>query len=137
MFVDQVSIFCKAGDGGPGACSFRREAHIPRGGPDGGDGGRGGNVVIEADENVSSLVHLVGVRHWHAENGHPGQPTLKAGRMGEEKVIRVPPGTIIRDATRGFAMLLALPRLHALLGLQTLLGQDCRHCWDCNTNYDG
>ena len=104
MFVDQVSIFCKAGDGGPGACSFRREAHIPRGGPDGGDGGRGGHVVIEADENVSSLVHLVGVRHWHAENGHPGQPTLKAGRMGEEKVLRVPPGTIIRDAGRGYVL---------------------------------
>lgn len=104
MFVDQVAIYCKGGDGGPGACSFRREAHVPRGGPDGGDGGRGGHVIIEADENVNSLVHLVGVRHWHSENGHPGMATLKAGRMGEDTVIRVPPGTIIRDATRGFIL---------------------------------
>lgn len=104
MFVDQVAIYCKAGDGGPGACSFRREAHVPRGGPDGGDGGRGGHVIIEADENVNSLVHLVGVRHWNSENGHPGMATLKAGRMGEDTVIRVPPGTIIRDATRGFIL---------------------------------
>ena len=104
MFVDQVVIYCKAGDGGPGACSFRREAHVPRGGPDGGDGGRGGHVIIEADENVSSLVHLVGVRHWNADNGCPGQPTLKAGRMGEDTIIRVPPGTLIRDAERGFVL---------------------------------
>ena len=104
MFVDQVSIFCKAGDGGPGACSFRREAHIPRGGPDGGDGGRGGHVVIEADENVSSLVHLVGVRHWNAENGQPGQPTLKTGKNGEDTVIRVPPGTVLRDLARDFVL---------------------------------
>jgi GTP-binding protein len=104
MFVDQVTIYCKAGDGGPGSCSFRREAHVPRGGPDGGDGGRGGHIIIEADENVSSLVHLVGVRHWNAENGHPGLPTLKAGKMGEDKIIRVPCGTVLRDATRGFVM---------------------------------
>jgi GTP-binding protein len=104
MFVDQVEIYCKAGDGGPGSCSFRREAHIPRGGPDGGDGGRGGHVVLEADENVNSLVHLVGVRHWNAENGHPGQPTLKTGRMGEDTVIKVPPGTIVRDSNRGFVL---------------------------------
>ena len=104
MFVDQVRIICKAGDGGPGSCSFRREAHVPRGGPDGGDGGRGGHVIIEADENISSLVHLVGLRHCTSENGHPGQPTLKAGRMGEDTIIRVPPGTVIRDATRGFVL---------------------------------
>ena len=82
MFVDQVTIYCKAGDGGPGSCSFRREAHIPRGGPDGGDGGRGGHVIIEADENVNSLVHLVGIRHWTAENGlsliHISEPTRRS-----------------------------------------------------------
>lgn len=104
MFVDQVTIYCKAGDGGPGSCSFRREAHVPRGGPDGGDGGRGGHVILEADENVSSLVHLVGVRHWNADNGEPGQPTLKTGRNGEDTIIRVPPGTILRDARRDFVL---------------------------------
>jgi GTP-binding protein len=104
MFVDQVAICCKGGDGGSGCCSFRREAHVPRGGPDGGDGGRGGHVILEADENVSSLVHLVGIKHWNAENGQPGMPALKSGRDGEDLIIRVPPGTIVRDAQRGFVL---------------------------------
>lgn len=104
MFVDQLSISCYAGKGGPGCCSFRREAHVPRGGPDGGDGGRGGHVIIEADENVSSLVHLVGIRDWRADNGAPGQTSLKTGRDAEDIVIRVPPGTILRDARRGFVL---------------------------------
>ena len=104
MFVDQVSIDCQAGDGGDGCCSFRREAHVPRGGPDGGDGGRGGHVLIEADENVSSLVHLVGIKHWRADRGQPGQPSLKAGRDGEDLLIRVPPGTILRDTKRNFVL---------------------------------
>jgi GTP-binding protein len=103
-FVDQISICCKAGDGGDGCCSFRREAHVPRGGPDGGDGGRGGHVILEADENVSSLVHLVGIKHWNADNGQPGQPSLKSGRDGEDLVIRVPPGTILRDTRRNFVL---------------------------------
>lgn len=77
---------------------------MPRGGPDGGDGGRGGHVIIEADENVSSLVHLVGIRDWHAANGAPGHTALKTGRDGEDLVIRVPPGTILRDAKRGFVL---------------------------------
>jgi GTP-binding protein len=104
MFVDQVTIFCQAGNGGDGCLSFRREAHVPRGGPDGGDGGRGGHVSIEADENVSSLVHLVGVKHWNAEHGQPGFPSLKTGRDGEDLVIRVPTGTILRDARRDFVL---------------------------------
>lgn len=104
MFVDRVAIIAKGGDGGDGCSSFRREAHVPRGGPDGGDGGRGGHVVIEADENVSSLVHLVGIMHWYAENGRQGQATLKTGASGEDLIIRVPPGTLIRDAQRGFVL---------------------------------
>ena len=104
MFVDQLSISCYGGHGGPGCCSFRRESHVPRGGPDGGDGGRGGHVIIEADENVSSLVHLVGIKDWRADNGTPGQTTLKTGRDAADIVIRVPPGTILRDARRGFIL---------------------------------
>lgn len=104
MFVDQLSISCFGGAGGPGCSSFRREAHVPRGGPDGGDGGRGGHVIIEADENVSSLVHLVGIRDWRADNGSPGQTSLKTGRDAEDIVIRVPPGTILRDTRRGFIL---------------------------------
>lgn len=104
MFVDTVSIVCKAGDGGDGCSSFRREAHVPRGGPDGGDGGRGGHVIIEADENVSSLIHLVGVKHWNATNGQPGIGSLKTGRDGEDLLIRVPTGTILRDSKRNFVL---------------------------------
>lgn len=104
MFVDQIEITCKGGDGGPGCSSFRREAHVPRGGPDGGDGGRGGHVVIIADENVDSLVHLVGIRHWFAENGQPGTGSLKTGKDGGDLVIRVPMGTILRDSQRGFVL---------------------------------
>lgn len=104
MFVDQVSISCYGGHGGPGCCSFRREAHVPRGGPDGGDGGRGGHVILEADENVNSLVHLVGIKDWKADNGVPGQTSLKTGRDGDDIIIRVPPGTILRDANRGFVL---------------------------------
>lgn len=101
MFIDQIAFACKAGDGGSGCLSFRREAHVPRGGPDGGDGGRGGHVIILADENVNSLVHLVGVRQWAAENGQPGQAVLRTGRQGEDLILRVPLGTVLRDATRG------------------------------------
>jgi GTP-binding protein len=104
MFVDSITIFCRAGDGGDGMCSFRREAHVPRGGPDGGDGGRGGHIILMADENVSSLAHLVGIRHWVADNGCGGQPSLKTGRDGEDTTIRVPPGTILRDAKRGHVL---------------------------------
>lgn len=104
MFVDQVTITCQGGDGGNGCCSFRREAHVPRGGPDGGDGGRGGHVILEADENVSSLVHLVGIKHWRAEHGQPGMPALKTGRDGEDLIIRVPPGTMVRDTLRNFVL---------------------------------
>lgn len=104
MFVDQIEIVCKAGDGGDGCSSFRRESHVPRGGPDGGDGGRGGHVIIEADENVGSLVHLVGIRNWNAQNGFPGQGSMKSGRNADDIVIRVPTGTILRDAKRGHVL---------------------------------
>lgn len=101
MFVDRVDIYCKAGDGGDGCASFRREAHVPRGGPNGGDGGSGGDVVVLADENVSSLSNLIGHKHWNAERGGHGQGTLKTGRSGQDAVIMVPPGTLVLDSKRG------------------------------------
>lgn len=104
MFVDRVTIYCQAGDGGSGCLSFRREARVPRGGPDGGDGGDGGNVVVLADENVGSLSNIVGHKHWRAGRGEHGQGSLMTGKRGEEAVIRVPPGTLIRDADRGFLL---------------------------------
>lgn len=101
MFVDRVTIYCEAGDGGDGCMSFRREANVPRGGPDGGDGGRGGSVIVLADENVSSLANIVGHKHWKAERGRHGEGDLRTGRSGEDVVILVPPGTLVRDADRG------------------------------------
>jgi GTP-binding protein len=101
MFVDQVTIYCEAGDGGDGCMSFRREAKVPRGGPDGGDGGKGGNVIVVADVNISSLANIVGHKHWKAERGRHGEGDLRTGRSGEDAVILVPPGTLVRDADRG------------------------------------
>lgn len=101
MFVDRVDIYCKAGDGGDGCASFRREAHVPRGGPNGGDGGKGGDVVVLADENVSSLSNIIGHKHWNAERGGHGQGSLKTGKNGEDAVIMVPPGTLVLDSKRG------------------------------------
>ncbi|QDV15553.1 GTPase Obg [Gimesia panareensis] len=101
MFVDRVDIYCKAGDGGDGCASFRREAHVPRGGPNGGDGGKGGDVIVLADENVSSLANIIGHKHWNAGRGGHGQGSLKTGRNGEDAVIMVPPGTLVLDSKRG------------------------------------
>lgn len=104
MFVDRVTIYCKAGDGGSGCMSFRREAYIPRGGPDGGNGGDGGHVIIRADSNLGSLANIVGHKHWNAERGGHGQGKLKTGKCGEDAVAFVPPGTIVRDADRGHVL---------------------------------
>lgn len=104
MFIDRVEIDCRAGNGGDGCLSFRREAHVPRGGPDGGDGGRGGDVIIRADRNLGSLSNIAGHRHWNAEHGKPGQGSLKTGRSGEDVVVLVPPGTIVKDAHEGFTI---------------------------------
>jgi GTP-binding protein len=104
MFVDQITIDCQAGDGGSGCLSFRREARVPRGGPDGGDGGHGGDVLIVADSNVSSLSAIVGHKHWRAGRGEHGMGSLMTGKRGEDVVIRVPPGTLVRDADRGFVL---------------------------------
>lgn len=97
MFIDRVDLVCRAGDGGSGCSSFRREAFIPRGGPDGGDGGHGGNVVVRADENLGSLYSLVGHRQWNADHGRPGEGALCTGRSGSDVIILVPPGTLIKD----------------------------------------
>lgn len=101
MFVDRVSIECRAGDGGNGCSSFRKEAHVPRGGPDGGDGGGGGSIIIQADRNLGSLGNLVGHHHWKAERGQHGMGSLKTGRTAENEVILVPPGTLVKDTDHG------------------------------------
>jgi GTP-binding protein len=97
MFVDEAHIWVKAGDGGRGCLSFRREKYVPKGGPDGGDGGRGGHVYFEAVENKDTLLDFAGRHHWRAENGKHGQGSNKNGADGADLVIPVPPGTLIYD----------------------------------------
>ncbi|QDT52819.1 GTPase Obg [Caulifigura coniformis] len=101
MFVDRVNIHCKAGDGGNGCASFRREAHIARGGPDGGDGGDGGSVIIQAERNLGSLSNIQGHHHWTADSGRDGRGALCSGRKGGDLYIYVPPGTLVKDAHSG------------------------------------
>jgi GTPase len=98
MFVDEAKIWAKAGDGGNGCMSFRREKYIPKGGPDGGDGGKGGDVYFVTDENLDTLMDFAGKHHWQAGNGKPGSSNNKTGANGEDLIIRVPPGTLIYDA---------------------------------------
>lgn len=98
MFVDRVEVEVLAGNGGNGCVSFRREKFIPRGGPDGGDGGNGGSVIVVAKSGVDSLVILSHRKHWRARHGGPGSGSNRHGANGEDLVIEVPPGTIVRDA---------------------------------------
>jgi len=98
MFVDEARIWVKAGDGGHGCVSFRRERFVPKGGPDGGDGGRGGDVYFEADPSLNTLIDFRGQHHWRAGNGQGGQGKNRHGADGEDLVIRVPVGTLIYDA---------------------------------------
>jgi GTP-binding protein len=97
MFIDEAQIWVKAGNGGDGCVSFRREKYIPKGGPDGGDGGRGGHIYFQAVENLDTLLDFAGKHHWRAENGRPGSGNNKHGADGQDLIIRVPPGTLIYD----------------------------------------
>jgi len=97
MFIDEAKIWIKAGDGGNGCVSFRREKFIPKGGPDGGDGGAGGNVYFRAVENLDTLLDFTGKHHWRAQNGQPGSGKNKHGSGGQDLIINVPPGTLIYD----------------------------------------
>ena len=104
MFTDRVEIECTAGDGGAGCMSFRREPYVPRGGPDGGDGGHGGSVIVRADTNRGSLDSVVHRKHWTAERGRHGEGSLRRGANGEDTVILVPPGTLVLDSQRGHTL---------------------------------
>lgn len=101
MFIDYAEIFIKAGDGGNGAVAFRREKFVPKGGPSGGNGGKGGDIVFKADRNISTLLDLRYKKQYLAENGKPGGTSLKDGKDGPPLIIRVPVGTIIKDAESG------------------------------------
>ncbi len=104
MFVDEVKIFVKGGDGGNGCVSFRREPHVPRGGPDGGDGGRGGSVWLEADSGVNTLADFRFQRKFRAANGQPGAGKNMAGRGADDLTVTVPVGTVVQDAATGELM---------------------------------
>ncbi len=100
-FSDETYIDVQSGDGGAGCVSFRREKFVPKGGPDGGDGGRGGDVIFVVKDNLRTLGHLKMVRSYHAENGRGGQGARMYGRDGRDIEIPVPPGTVIKNAETG------------------------------------
>lgn len=97
LFTDLSHINVRGGDGGAGCMSFRREAHVPKGGPDGGDGGNGGSVIVQADPQLSSLIDYRYKHHFRAQRGTHGQGARKHGRDGEDLVLRVPLGTVVRE----------------------------------------
>ncbi len=101
MFVDQVKIKVHAGNGGDGCSSFRREKYIPLGGPDGGNGGRGGNVVMRTDRNLTTLLDLRYQQLYRAEHGRPGKGNQMTGRSGQDIIIKVPIGTLVKDKETG------------------------------------
>lgn len=98
MFADRATIYVKSGKGGDGHVSFRREKYVPDGGPDGGDGGRGGDVIFEVDEGLNTLSDFRHIRKYHAENGEEGGKRNRHGKSGEDIVIKVPAGTVIKEA---------------------------------------
>jgi len=98
QFIDEAEIFVKAGDGGAGAVAFRREKFVPRGGPSGGDGGNGGDIVLETDERLTTLLDFRFKREYRAKNGEPGRGRDQNGHAAPELVLKVPPGTLVRDA---------------------------------------
>ncbi|MCP4121222.1 MAG: GTPase ObgE [Bacteroidetes bacterium] len=100
-FVDYVKVHCRSGKGGSGSAHFRREKFIPKGGPDGGDGGRGGHVIIRGNAQLWTLLHLKFKKHIKAPHGMPGGGALKTGASGKDMILEVPLGTIAKDVETG------------------------------------
>src|SRR5574344_1234639 len=96
-FVDYVKIYCRSGKGGRGSTHMRREKYVPKGGPDGGDGGRGGHIILRGNRNYWTLVHLKYNRHIRADHGESGGKSRSTGKSGEDKIIDVPCGTVVRN----------------------------------------
>src|SRR5437764_4173444 len=101
MFIDEAKIRVKAGDGGNGCMAFRREKYVPRGGPSGGDGGKGGDVIMESSERHNTLVHFRFNPEYKAQRGRHGEGSNRTGREGEEVILKVPVGTILYDDETG------------------------------------
>ncbi len=104
MFVDRAKIYIKSGKGGDGAVTFRREPYVPEGGPDGGDGGRGGDVIFMADRNLRTLMDFKYKKKYEAEAGQNGMKKKRFGKAGENLIIKVPLGTVIIDEVSGLVM---------------------------------
>ena len=104
MFVDRAKIEISSGKGGNGAVSFRREPFVPEGGPDGGDGGKGGDIIIRADKNLRTLMDFKYRKKYSAENGQDGMKKKRFGKDGNDLVIKVPPGTVVIEAESGKVM---------------------------------
>ena len=104
MFVDRAKITVRSGKGGDGCVSFRREPYVPAGGPDGGDGGKGGDVVFVVDKNLRTLMDFRYKRKYEAESGQDGMKKKKFGKNGEDLIVRVPPGTVVIDGESGLIM---------------------------------
>src|SRR5688572_27225126 len=101
MFIDRVKIRVEAGTGGSGCTSFRREFRTPMGGPDGGEGGRGGDVILLGDSNLATLLDYSYRDNWVAERGEHGMGSNKSGRGGADIIMPVPPGTVVKDTNTG------------------------------------
>ncbi len=100
-FIDYVKIFLKSGNGGGGSVHFRREKHVPKGGPDGGDGGRGGHIIIKGNNNLWTLLHLKYQKHIKASNGASGSGSRSTGADGKDETIELPLGTVVKDSETG------------------------------------
>ncbi|HOY95787.1 MAG TPA: GTPase ObgE, partial [Catalimonadaceae bacterium] len=100
-FIDYVKIHCKSGAGGPGSAHFFRAKGVPNGGPDGGDGGKGGDIVLSANPQLWTLLHLKYTKHVKAESGKPGTLNRMSGASGKSYIVEVPLGTVARDAETG------------------------------------
>jgi len=104
MFYDKAKIFVSGGSGGNGVAAFRREKYVPKGGPSGGDGGRGGSIIFRADEGLRTLIDFKYRRHYRAERGTHGEGSKRHGKNGQDLVVRVPTGTVVRDAETGILL---------------------------------
>src|SRR5436853_3589817 len=97
QFIDEADILVKAGDGGAGAVAFRREKFVPRGGPSGGDGGDGSNIILETDERLTTLLDFRFKREYRGKSGEPGRGRDQNGHAAADMILKVPPGTVVRD----------------------------------------
>lgn len=104
MFTDSAKIYVKAGNGGNGMVSFHREKYIAAGGPDGGDGGKGGDVIFVVDEGLNTLIDFRYKKNFKAESGHDGGPSNCSGKNGEDLIIKVPRGTMVKDEATGMVL---------------------------------